>query len=125
VDDIQVLLAVESPMLREALRETIRREPILNMVGEVSDPVDLLVAVRQTQANVVIMTWPETDGVPGVCSHLLLEFPELVVIGISATSDRVVACRQTITVSDLPVAGLRDLLSEICNAAIGAEEIHA
>ncbi|MBN2021260.1 MAG: response regulator transcription factor [Pirellulales bacterium] len=125
MDDIQVVLAVDSPMLREALREMIGREPTLAVAGDAVDPVDLLVTVRRTEAQVVILTWPETEVAPSVCSHLLLEFPELLVIGISATSDRVVACRQTITVSELPVAGLRDLLSEICHTAIGAEEIHA
>ena len=56
---IRILLALESPMLCERLQDLIEREPGAELAGEVTDPIDLLVDVRETQADVVIQTWPE------------------------------------------------------------------
>jgi hypothetical protein len=112
---IRVLLAVESQMLSE-LKEHIERDDNMEVVGEVSEvanPLDLLLAVDGTQANVVIHGWPESQEMPGVCTHLLAEFPDLLVIGIPPSRDRAVACRQTITKTTIRMAGMEDLLAEI------------
>ena len=109
----KVLLAVESPILRELLGENIGKEPDLEVVDESVDPVDLLVAVGRTEADVVIQTWPASGEMPNILTHLFVEYPELLVIGLPDDSDRAVICHQTITKTEFPTVGLQDILSQI------------
>lgn len=110
---VRVLIAVESAMLGELLKDLIDREPNMDVVGKVSDPMDALLAVEETQADVLIHTWPESGRMPGICEHLLNEYPDLLVIGIAPNQDRAYACRRAITTTTLLTAGLQDVLSEI------------
>ena len=110
---IRVLLAVESSTLCDVLKGQIQEQRDVEVVGEVIDPVELLLAVGATQADVVIHTWPESEETPGICSHLLLEYPDLLVIGISPNEDRAYACRQAISTTTLPTAELGELFAEM------------
>lgn len=112
MNTIRVLLAVDSPMLRELLKDRIQPQRDIEVVGEAADPVDLLLAVHATQADVVIHTWPESTT-PGICSHLLAEYPGLLVIGIPPNENRAYACHQAISTTRLPTAGLEEMLAEI------------
>ena len=49
---IKILSALESPVLRKLLRDLIEREPGVELAGEVevSDPIDLLVEVKEAPA---------------------------------------------------------------------------
>ncbi len=118
---IKVLLAVESPMLRELLSEHIGNEPDLEVVDERVAPVDLLVAVARTEADVVIQTWPASGEMPNILTHLFVEYPELLVIGLPDDLDHAVICRQTITKTEFPTVGLQEVLSEIRSRA--AQEV--
>ena len=109
----RVLLAVDSPLFRDLLRNRIAREDHMDVVGDVADPMDLLLAVRRTGANVLIHSWPDSEEMPGICSHLLLEYPALAVIGIPPDAERAYSCRQTITTTIVEMDGLRGLLDEI------------
>ncbi|MBN1911250.1 MAG: hypothetical protein JW818_16005 [Pirellulales bacterium] len=117
MDQIQVLLAVDSLMLGELLRRTIEREADLVVVGQVDNPIDLLVAVGAMEPDVVLHTWPDSDEMPGVFSHLLTEYPDLVVIGLPSAADRAVSCRQVIQRTETAVSSIKDLLAEIRTAA--------
>lgn len=52
---IRFLLANRPRMMREMVREIIEGQQDMEVVGEVLAPVDLLVAVRETQAAAVIL----------------------------------------------------------------------
>ena len=108
-----ILLAVKSPLLRELLRERIENESGVEVVQQSLDPVDLLVAVGRTEADAVIQTWPENGEMPSICGHMLLEYPDLIVVGLPGDSDRAVVCRQTVAKTELPAVGLQDLFSLI------------
>ena len=114
----KVLLAIESPILRELLRESIERELGVEVVDERVDPMDLLVAVGRTEADVVIQTWPTGDEMPSILTHLFVEYPELIVIGLPDDSDRAIVCRPTITKTEFPMLGLEELLSQLRPAAV-------
>ena len=119
MNPIQVILAMESPMLRGILKDLIQQESDLEVAAEACDPVDLLLAVAETQADVVIHSWPASQEIPGICTHLLLEYPDLLLIGIPPNADHAVACRQTIATKQFPTAGFGDLLSEVRSALVG------
>jgi len=114
----KVLLAVESPLLRELLSENIGREPDVevvdeSVVGKSVDPIDLLVAVGRTEADVLIQTWPASGEMPNILTHLFVEYPELLVIGLPDDLDQAVICRQTITKTEFPMVGLQEVLSQL------------
>lgn len=110
---IRVLLALESPMLCETLADLLARQEGIEVVGHASEPLDLLVAVEKSEADVVLLTFPEFPNLPGVCSHLFAEFPELVVLGVSPDGQYACTCRQEVRVKPLEGAGLDDVLAEI------------
>ena len=112
VHRIRIVLALESPLLCEVLRDLIQQEPDLEVVAEADDPVDLLLTVDLTKVNVFIHSW-ESHEVPAICSHLLTEYPDLLVIGIPPNADLAYACRQAIAKTKFPTARLQDVLSEI------------
>ena len=113
VKQTKILLAVDSPLLRELLRERIENEGGVEVVEQSPDSIDLLVAVGQTGADVVIQTWPENGEIPSICSHLFLEYPDLEIVGLLEDSDKAIVCRQTIVQTELPAVGIEDLFSAI------------
>lgn len=113
---IQVVLAVAPRMLREPLRMLLEGESDLQIADEVLDPVDLLMAVKDAEANVVIMTVPDAEEIPAICTHLLTEFPDLLVIGISSTANRAFTYRSTIDCEPLSGLMLEDVVTAIRTA---------
>lgn len=111
----RVLLSIEFQLLSNLLRSLLSAEPDVEIVGEVLDPADLLIATGQTEAHVVIQCWP-SDQMPGVCSHLLAAFPDLTVIGISAEGESNFACRRPIVVNHLSPPGLPSVQNAIREA---------
>jgi DNA-binding NarL/FixJ family response regulator len=109
----RVILAVEPQMLRGLLEDAIAAQPDIDVVGEANGLVELLLAVRATGANVVICTWPDAGEVPGICTHLLSENPELRIIGIAAEGENAWACRQVLMATPFSLAGADDLLEQI------------
>lgn len=120
MNTIQVLLAVDSPLLADLLREFLQRTPDTEVVGEVSDPVDLLLAIAETGAQVVVHSWPNAEEMPAICTHALTEYPDLLIIGLPAKADVMTTCRQRITTCAIPSVGLEDLLSEIRRTFVNA-----
>ena len=52
----RILLAVAPRLLRDSLRRLIADEPDLEVVGDPVDPVDVLIATGQTQADIVLLS---------------------------------------------------------------------
>jgi len=87
VKKIRVLLANRPRMMREVVREMIEALPDMEVVGEVVNPVDLLVAVRETGADALILGLEDSEE-PGVTSHLLAEYPDLTILGLAANGKK-------------------------------------
>ncbi len=112
----RVLLALESHILREILANLLAREGDIEVVGQVDDPIGLLVAVEETQADVVLHTFHDSPELPGIVTHLLAEFPNVLVIGLSPDASEAFACRQTVSVKPLVGVGFDEVLAEIRSA---------
>lgn len=80
---IRILLANRPQMMRELVREMIKRQSDMEVVGEVLNPVDLLVAVRESEADAVILALKDSREV-GLCSHLLTGYPNLTIVGLTS-----------------------------------------
>ncbi len=81
---IKILLANHPRMMREVVREMIEAQPDMEVVGEVLNPVELLVTVRETAADAVILGLEDAQEL-GVCSHLLAEYPNLTILALAST----------------------------------------
>ena len=98
---VRVLLANRPRALRARLARLLQRQSDIEVVGTVLDPIKLLVAVEDTQADVVVVTLPDSGEIPGICSHLLHEYPQLLILALSLACTRACVYRQTITVEQL------------------------
>lgn len=52
-------------------------------------------------ADVVLLTGEEDDTIPGICTHLLYELPEIVVVAITPDGEHATVFRQTTTAEKL------------------------
>lgn len=116
---IPIVLAVWPRMFRDALQALIDSEPDLEIVDDVLDPVDLLLAVKESGAQVVVMTVPISDETPPVCTHLLAEFPDLTVIGICPEAQTAVTYRNAIDIGLLGALSIQEVVAAIRRAPCG------
>jgi DNA-binding NarL/FixJ family response regulator len=79
VSKITILLANLPQMMREVLRSIIAYQVDMEIVGEFPDPVELLLAAKETRADAVIVEMAGTEE-PGLCSHLLAECPNITIL---------------------------------------------
>jgi DNA-binding NarL/FixJ family response regulator len=112
VDNLRVLLAVEPPILSELLADWFHNAPGVQIVGFAQHPMEALLAVRRTEADVVV-TVTETDEVPCVCSHLFSEFPALLVVAISADAKEARLYRQQVCQTPVTMNASQDLLASM------------
>jgi len=98
---VKVLLANGPEVLRTGLAMLLQQQSDIEVVGTVLDPIELLVTVGDTQADVVIVTLPDSGEMPGICSHLFHEYPQLLILALSSSRTRACVYRQSITVESL------------------------
>ncbi len=79
---IRVLLANRPRLMREVIRELINGQQDMEVVDEALDPVEVLVAARETKADAVILATKDSEE-PGLCSHLVAEYPNLTILGLA------------------------------------------
>jgi hypothetical protein len=84
---IKVLLASRPKLLSEVIRYMVARQPDMQVVSEVLDPIELLLAVKVTNANVVIVTPLPANGEPHICIQLLAAYPQLKIVTQSAKGE--------------------------------------
>jgi hypothetical protein len=83
---IRVLVANMSERLAQPVLQLIREQSDMTLVGQVQDNVNLLLAVG-AGVDVVILGAPQVHPPPGICSHLLSEFPNLKILVLAMTSN--------------------------------------
>lgn len=84
---IKVLLASRPKILSQVLRNMIDRQPDMQVLGEVVDPIDLLLVARATPVDAIIVMPLNSEGEPKICSHLLREHPHLKIVTVSAKGE--------------------------------------
>jgi DNA-binding NarL/FixJ family response regulator len=100
----------------DQLEGLIRRQGNMELVGEAFDPVNLLLRVKDTQADVVIMGHEQPARIPGICTHLLAEYPDLLVLTIPAQSKHAFLYQRKISGDEVPYASPEDLIKVIDEA---------
>jgi len=113
MNTVRVLLGNRPRMLRESLRRALERYADVEVELSEPDPVELMAALDECEADVVLITLPESGNDPGLASHLLHEYPGLLVIAISAADESAYVYRQVITKDVLEPLSEASLLTAI------------
>jgi hypothetical protein len=78
--------------------------PAIEIVGHARDTVTLLLTVSQTDAEVVIAALKADGGEPGHVSHLLGEYPYLIVLALGSDLSSAAIFRLALKREDIPTA---------------------
>jgi DNA-binding NarL/FixJ family response regulator len=78
--NVRIVLGQISPEWNRTLIEAAHLDRALEIVGVAEDPVTLLMQVEELKADVVILSQLPDGTEPGICSHILLEHPNLCVL---------------------------------------------
>jgi DNA-binding NarL/FixJ family response regulator len=108
----RILLAIKTKLCRDAWRYRLATEHDVSIVGEIDDDLDLLVAVRATEAQLIIHTW-EGEEAPAIYSHLFAEFPGIKILGLAASGNRAVLCEQRLYETPLLTSTLEQMLESL------------
>jgi DNA-binding NarL/FixJ family response regulator len=73
-----------------SLKTVFMQEPDIEIVGEASNIIDILLEVGNSHAEVVAIDVPLSGKDSGLCSHLLAEYPEVKVFALSEEGNRIV-----------------------------------
>lgn len=76
-------------MLSDVVRNMLERQPDMEVIGEVLDPIELLLTAKARPVDVVIVTPLDGEVEPGICRHLLAEQPRLKIITLQANGEAV------------------------------------
>ncbi|MHC4278193.1 MAG: response regulator [Planctomycetota bacterium] len=85
---IGIILANRPQLMREVVREIINRQNDMEVVGEAFNSVDIVEAVKETEADAVILALNDPRYV-GLGSYLLMEYPNLTILGLSPQGENV------------------------------------
>jgi chemotaxis response regulator CheB len=65
---------------KSIVEEIARDNPGINIVGQVENPLDVLLFAKDESVDVVLLSQEPDGSEPGVCSHFVLEFPNVVIV---------------------------------------------
>jgi len=77
---VKILLGAISPEWRRLFIDLADADDELEIVGATQDRVSLLVEVEKLKADVVVLSQLHDGSEPGICSHLVLEHPNVRVL---------------------------------------------
>jgi hypothetical protein len=112
-----MILGADCPRyLCRSVAEYVRSRDELKLIGEAAGPLDLLVRLRRrrertkgdprsrhSRADVVLLLGESIDRTPGICTHLLAEYPDLLVLALPQTGAVGVAYRRAVTRTPVPL----------------------
>lgn len=88
MDKIRVLLGNHPLMVPDALRQMIVDQEDLELVGDCRGPMKILQEVGKVKADVVILAQEGSEEM-GLCSQLLAIYPDLTIMSVDPTLERV------------------------------------
>ena len=86
---INIMFSSRPKLLSEVIRNLIEHQPDMKVAGEVVDPIELIFALRETPVDVVIITPLKANGDPRICSQLIKEHPQLVILTLTEENEAV------------------------------------
>jgi len=80
----RVLMANQPKLMRELLAEMLAEESWIQIVGEVTQEVEIRDLVLKTSPDLLVVTAEQPGKRPAICDELLREFPSLRIIAVAA-----------------------------------------
>lgn len=115
---IKVLLANQAQMPRELMAELTLGQPEMDVKGEVLDPIEILLAVGEYPVDVVVLDLSDPGQEPGICSHLLAEYPDLLVLALAPDLGEGFLYRRTLEKQQLAEVSKAEILAAIRKAGV-------
>lgn len=115
-EKIKILMIDIPDEIHDALKELIQSQSNMEVVGEAFDPINLLLTINDTQADVVIMGVTQVDRVPGICTHLLAEYPDLLILTLSTQQHKAFLYQRSITRDEILDTSPETLITRISEA---------
>lgn len=84
---IRILLSSRPKLLSDVICNLIEGQSDMEIIGEVTDPLKLLITTRDHNADAVIITPLKANGEPRLCRQLLAEHPLLMIITLDTVTD--------------------------------------
>jgi len=112
---VKILLGDIEAGWRRVLRELAGENNQLEIIGEVKQAIDILLQAKKASADVVVLPQEIHGREPGICSHLLLEYPNLVVLLVPSNGGPNVLCRMVLyrEIRDASKESLRIMLRKL------------
>jgi DNA-binding NarL/FixJ family response regulator len=84
---IRILLTGLSHAVADALELSLELQRDMEVIGHLSDPIEVLLAATQDEVDVVILGLQD-DELPGIASHMLSERPQLRILALGRDGRR-------------------------------------
>lgn len=110
---VKVLMANQPESARTFLEKLLIEQEDVRVVEAVLEPIELLIAVEDSQADIVVVTLPESGNIPGICSHLLYQYPELLILALSSDCQQLRMYRLVIEETQIDVVSSDNILSVV------------
>lgn len=111
--EIKIILAISDSEASKKVYEMIESQNGLTIAAEAFNPVETLMLMAETEADLVMLDLPDTNEDPGICSHLLAEFPQLVIIALSSNCQEAILYRHNISKTRIKDASDKQILALI------------
>jgi len=82
---VKILLGKINAEWMAILADLVRSDTGLEIVGVLESPLDVLLRTKELGADVVVLSQLRDGGEPGICSHLLLEYPNVALLLLPAS----------------------------------------
>lgn len=112
---VKILLGEIAAAWKHTLKELVAENGELQVVGEVEKPVDILLQAKSVSPDVVVLSQDPQGAEPGICSHLLLEYPNVVVVLVPCVGGSKILYRMALyrEVRDASREALRRMLQKL------------
>ena len=118
MERIRILLGEIPQELGDNFKQAVAAQPDMELVGEVRNGVDLLLAAGHFHADVVVLGIRDSE-LPGICSHLLDEYPHINVLAVGTNGQQAFLYKSRpcmVSLNEIsPEALLAAIRSAVCN----------
>jgi DNA-binding NarL/FixJ family response regulator len=87
---VRVLVANRPRLMRELILETLADQPGIEVVGEVTDEVEIPDRVHQTLPDFLVIALDEPGRRPDICETILRAHPEVRIIAVASGQNRTI-----------------------------------
>jgi chemotaxis response regulator CheB len=93
---VRILLGMIGAEWQRLLTEAVQADRELEIVGVAENAMDILLQAEGHRVDVVVLAQLPGGEEPGICSHLLLEFPNVPVLLLPCEPRRGALCRMVL-----------------------------